>query len=231
MMLYRTLFLVSLLTILVSCTTPTVASPGPPASGGIINIQNWPQGQTGQLIGINDPFTTTNISGQISASGKLLYYLFTPPESDLFRWMDGQPTDGCTGQAIAQPSEVKVFSFWAIGFGVKFDSTKQIGGGVLILNRNVPTDYYYKNLTTGDKLGLLVYANQDATIKGSETCPKSYPPYSIPSSNWNLNLKAGWNYMVLEVKSLENNLIHSIEWSSSVTLPKDMNWYYFPDTP
>ena len=171
-------------------------TPGASPSGSA-TLQNWPAGQTGTIYFFIRN-TTYSFSAPVNSNGQFSYNLPTPPSSAL----SPVGTPPCSGVTISNPS-ARLASL---------QIEAQVGSGsrrrVQIASSRPPTLPYTS--------ATLSYSDSAVSINGS--CPASG---SSPATTFNASFAQGWNWAVITVSST-----NSASYSSSNTLPNNLNWYY-----
>lgn len=196
-------------------TTPTPTSN--PASGGKIKIENWPA-QTGTVkLQLGFPNSAGDVAqASIAADGSGEYTLPTPPAAYISPVKDTLAEIGCTQAITVVPSDAKItrpFFFNA------YLGTATTPSGMTMLSSAQPTSDF--KFPVGFKFAQNVYADKDVAITGTFTCSSS------PSRTINVSFKAGWNFLVTEVKGVSNlGAPNNIDWSASTTEPNGLKWYY-----
>jgi hypothetical protein len=152
----------------------------------------------GALSGEVDMLKTSIFTAPVSADGKFDFTLPVPPNSELNVLFD---EDVPSGVSIT-PSDAKGFSLYEIG---AYKS-----------GQNVGYVYYGKNDYSVEAYPY--YVNKDVVIKGSFN--ESEDGYTY-SETYNMNLKAGWNYVIAREQTSGNSSTHSV---TSGNVPSDLQW-------
>jgi hypothetical protein len=79
--------------------------------------------------------------------------------------------------------------------------------------------------TDENKWGCLIYATKDVTITGTRTNSHTSNGATYTwTNNYNLSLKAGWNYCIETISGTEYNRTYTYTASQSQSMPSGFNW-------
>ncbi len=213
------LFLTTALLILAACTPGGTTNPpatSNPASSGKIKVENWPA-QTGKIRfqfnpGSGNPFIT---EAAIAAYGTGEYTMPAVTANIGFP-KDTLASPGCANTIIGSPVDAQMSRpsiFYAYPGTVTSPS-----GNIFVSSAQPSSNFAFP---VGFKFAQHVYADKDVTISGALTCATG-PNYSS-----NASLKAGWNYLILEIKTVTaSGQPASIDITASTTEPSGFKWYY-----
>jgi hypothetical protein len=186
------LTLFSSLLFVAGCSKDDDNPTGPGGSGKTTisgKIEGWNLG-AGKTINLTHDYTLGTIFGSatVAEDGSFSIEASYPSvAAPLMGYYDGEGS--CTGNVALSNNDAK---YW-VSFMLISDNT----GVIAYVDKQVDSETMTCNT-------IFFYVDRDVTVSGSETCDASTP------TNYNMNMKAGWN-LIYDINTSENEQLTTTE--------------------